>query len=197
MTLAAEKLLDTPQPHRFSRDEYYLMFDTGMFQDRRVELIDGEIIDMPAMKDLHAVAVGLVQRSLQLVFANAWVRCQLPVSFIEESEPEPDFSVVAGDPRDYKGKGHPREALLIVEIADSTLRFDRTKKAAVYARAGIADYWIVNLVDNCVEVFRGPVEDSSATLGWRYRSISVMKPGESVAPLAKPEAWIEVKDLLP
>jgi Uma2 family endonuclease len=197
MTLAVEQSLDTPQPHRFSREEYYQMFEMGMFRDRRVELIDGEIIDMPAMKDLHAVAVGLVQKSLLLTFPDAWVRCQLPVSFLEASEPEPDFSVVRGDPRDYKGKGHPSDALLIVEISDSTLRFDRGKKATVYARAGIADYWIVNLVESCVEVRRSPVQDRAAPLGWRYASTEIVKPGSFLSPLARPSAPIEVKDILP
>jgi Uma2 family endonuclease len=195
MTLMAQQLPECPQPHRFTRAEYYQMADLGFFEGHRVELIEGEIVEMAAMKDLHAVMMGIVAHTLEQAFRGCWVRSQLPLSFIKDNEPEPDFAVVAGSPRDHLGKGHPKTAMLVIEVADTTLRFDRGTKAALYARANIAEYWIVNLVDMCVEVHREPKVD--AIFGCRYMSITKLCPPATIMPLAKPDAPIAVADLLP
>ena len=108
----------------------------------------------------------------------------------------PDAAVVPGDPRDYLD-GHPSRPVLIVEVAESRLAFDRHHKASLYARAGIADYWIVNLVDRVVEVHRDPVADAAAPYGFHYRSITRLAPPATVTPLAAPTAVIFVADLLP
>ena len=112
-----------------------------------------------------------------------------------KSEPEPDLAVVPGPMESYKD--HPTTALLIVEVTDTTLRFDRGQKASLYARAGIKDYWIINIQDECVEVLREPVKDTDAPLGWRYKSVVTFRPPATIAPLAKPEAVIAAADLLP
>ena len=167
-----------------------------MFDGQRVELIEGEIVDMSPQMSPHAMAISLTLLELQKAFPDSYVRMQLPLSFGSSSEPEPDLAVVTGKPRDYP-TGHPQTALLVVEVSDSTLRYDRTRKASLYARAGIEDYWVLNLVKKCLEVMRGPVEDGDAEFGWGYASITTLKSGDHVSPLAKPQAAIAVADLLP
>ncbi len=174
------------------------MADAGLFQDCRVELIEGEIIDMAAQKDAHAVAILLLQQALHKAFPEYLIRCQLPLTLGVRSEPEPDFAVTAGMPRDFLGTGkHPSTALLVVEIADTSLRLDRGRKASLYARAGILDYWIINLRDHCVEVRREPTADPAARLGHRYKTLTTLRPPESISPLANPAAQTPIADLLP
>jgi Uma2 family endonuclease len=120
----------------------------------------------------------------------------MPVALDEESEPEPDVSVVPGDPRDYRD-AHPEHPALIVEVALSRLRFDREHKGSLYARAGIADYWIVNIPERSVEVYREPVPDGTARFGWRYGRSITLGPDQRVSPLAAPNAAVLIADLLP
>lgn len=184
--------------HRFTRADYYAMADAGIFKGCRVELIEGQIIDMAPQKDTHAVAILLLQEALHKAFPQHLIRCQLPLTLGVRSEPEPDFAVTAGLPRDFLGTGqHPSNALLVVEIADTTLRIDRGRKASLYARAGIRDYWIVNLRDGCIEVRREPTADAAARLGHRYKTLTTLRPPESISPLAAPTAQIPIADLLP
>jgi Uma2 family endonuclease len=113
-----------------------------------------------------------------------------------ESEPEPDVAVVSGTIREYSGE-HPARPVLAVEVSDSSLRLDRKRKGSLYARAGLADYWIVNLVERVLEIYREPVADPSAMYGWRYASGTVLGPDASGSPLAAPTASIVVHALLP
>lgn len=92
---------------------------------------------------------------------------------------------------------HPSRSALVVEVSESTLALDRGHKGSLYARAGIADYWIVNLADQTLEVSRDPIPDPAAAFGWRYRSVDVLRHGAAVSPLALPGAHIPVSDLLP
>jgi Uma2 family endonuclease len=187
-----------PKNRRWTYDEYYQMADMGFFRGQRVELIDGEIVEMAPQGNFHSVAVGLCEECLRGVFiANFWVRAQLPMRFSERySEPEPDISVVVGKPRDYLS-GHPESALLIVEISETTLAYDRGRKASLYAASGIEDYWIVNLKQRQLEVRRKPVLDPSQPFGWHYGPEMVLRADESVSPLALPAVVIRVGDLLP
>ncbi len=153
---------------------------------------------MSAQLDLHAACVTLVERALQKAFGEGfWIRPQLPVHLDRWSAPEPDASVAPGGPRDYIGTGHPKSPVLVVEISDSTLRQDRKLKGPRYARAGYADYWIVNLVERQVEIYRRPVADPSASVGWRYADVTVLKPPATIAPMAAPGASVAMADLLP
>ena len=104
--------------------------------------------------------------------------------------------MVPGDPRDYRD-AHPTRPVLIVEVALSRLTFDRRQKASLYARAGIADYWVVNLADHVLEVYREPVAAPAAPYGFGYRSVTRLSPPATVTPLAVPSAAIPVADLLP
>src|SRR5205814_4932149 len=118
-----------------------------------------------------------------------------PLHLSEESEPEPDLAVVQGEPRDHVSADHPRSALLIVEVSDTSLRYDRTRKAALYAGSGIDDYWIINLIDRQLDVHRERVADDTQAHGFRYGSTRVYRSGDSIAPLAKANATIAVADL--
>src|SRR5437660_7903493 len=106
-----------PQDYRFTREQYYRMADLGFFRDRRVELIEGEIIQMPAQKNPHALAITVSDYALRAAFDGGFfLRIQLPFRVSDLSEPEPDLAVIVGDPRDYND--HPDRAALLVEIAD-------------------------------------------------------------------------------
>lgn len=187
-----------PRVRRISRAEYYQMADLGMFQDQRVELIDGEIIEMPAHRDVHVAGILLATESQGRAFGRGFcVRVQVPISIVDTSDPEPDVAIVPGTARDYVGKGHPTTALLVVEISDTTLQYDRGDKASLYARAGIADYWIVNIEDRQLEVLRNPVADPSKRFGYGYADVTLLHEGQTISPLAAPSAVIRVADLLP
>lgn len=169
--------------------EYHRMADAGIFgPEERVELIEGEIYAMSPRKGPHIVSTRLTQSALERVFGAGWVVfTQVPLAIPLVSEP--DVLVVRGDPRDYT-KAPPSAAALVVEVADTTLHFDRTTKSDLYARAGIAEYWIVNLVNRVLENHRDPATGV-------YPTITRHAEGERVSPLAMPTASIAVADLLP
>ncbi len=177
--------------HSWSRTEYERIVDAGGFApDSRVELLDGEIIDMSPQKSAHATAVGLVEDALRHCLRDGChIRGQKPLALDDRSEPEPDVAVVPGQRRDYVST-HPRSALLIVEVADTSLGYDQTSKATAYARNGIAEYWILNLRDRVLEVHRG-----AGAQGYRDRRL--LGPGDQVTPLTATDCAIQVNDLLP
>jgi Uma2 family endonuclease len=135
--------------------------------------------------------------ALARALGPAWeVRSQGPIALDDASEPEPDVAVVRGGPRDY-AEAHPADPVLVVEVALSSLGFDREHKASLYARAGRPEYWIVNLVDRVLEVRREPAPSFSAPYGWDYRVVETLGPEQRVRLLAAPVAEIAVADLLP
>ena len=168
-----------------------------MFQGEPLELIAGQLVVAEPQGAYHSSAISVADYAIRAVLPSGWtVRTQMPVSLDDESEPEPDLVVVRGRPADYRGS-HPEHPVLAVEVADSSLRFDREQKGSLYARAGIGDYWIVNLVDRVLEVYRDPAPAQSAPYGWRYRSVAVLAPPAAAAPLAFPSCQIAVADLMP
>jgi Uma2 family endonuclease len=178
-----------PQVKHWTRDDYYRMAEAGLFVDQRVELVEGEILTMSPMNPAHAASLQLAAKALEQAFGVEYcVRVQLPLHVAECSEPEPDLAVVPGTPRDYAS--HPRTALLVVEISDTTLEFDRGRKRELYARAGIQEYWIVNLLDCRVEAYRFPK-------GGDYTHTSTFGSSSTLAALAAPQAPIHVAELLP
>lgn len=182
--------------YRWTVEEYHQMADLGWFHDKRVELIDGEIMEMPAPKNPHVVAMSLTEDALRSAFGPGfWVRTQSPLNIGPASEPQPDVAVVTGKPRDYTD--HPTTAVLVVEISDASLSYDRNHKGGLYARAGIAEYWIVNLVNRRLEVYRGPVADAAQPFGFGYSLRTTHDPGDAVAPLAATNARVAIVDLLP
>jgi Uma2 family endonuclease len=182
---------------RWGRVEYDRLVGLGAFENEPIELIGGQLIVAEPKSSEHATAVGMAEDALRAALASGWiVRGQDPVALDEESAPEPDIAVVRGSRADYR-HAHPARPVLIIEVAESSLRFDRVTKGSLYARAGIEDYWIVNLVDGVVEVYRNPGADVTALHGWRYMSIERFTPPSSVAPLGIPAAPIPVAALLP
>ncbi len=174
------------------------MIDAGILDENdRAELIAGEIVTKVTQKSPHATAVSLGNDALRAVAGTEFhVRVQLPLALDPDSEPEPDLAIVAGSARTYRD-AHPTSAALVVEVSDTTLTFDRSWKASIYARAAIADYWIVNLPGRLLEVYRDPAPDAAALLGYAYRQRLSFGPDDQVSLLAIPHAVIAVRDLLP
>jgi Uma2 family endonuclease len=183
---------------RWTRAEYDRLIGIGVFApDEPLELLGGELIVSEPQSSAHYTAIGLVEDALRAALEPDWlVRSQGPLELDDDSEPEPDVAVTRGDRRSFRHR-HPARPALVVEIADSSLAFDRDRKGSLYARARLNDYWIVNLVDRVVEIYRRPVPDPSAPFGWRYASKEVLSAESSVELLEVPGARIRVRDLLP
>jgi len=189
---------ETIRLHRWARPDYDRLIERGIFQpEDRVELLDGLLVVKEPQDTPHATAIDLVAAALRVAFGPGWlVRVQAPLAAGRRSEPEPDVYVASGAPRDYL-REHPTRPALVVEVAHSRLRLDRTRKAAIYARAGVEDYWILNLVDRVLEIHREPARLDAPRRRWRYHSIQTLGPEETVTPLAAPGARIAIADLLP
>jgi Uma2 family endonuclease len=175
----------------FTIEEYHRMAEAGVFApDERVELIRGVVRKMTPKGRRHIVVTGLaIQIFSRRLEGRASVQIQdgLTLEGVA-SEPEPDVVVYSSpDPRDVRTERS--QPLLVIEVADTSLRFDR-EKASLYAEGDIADYWIVNLVDDVLEVFRDP-EDGA------YQTHFVLTPSDKVAPLAFPDLQLTVSELLP
>jgi Uma2 family endonuclease len=188
---------DGPQERLWTRSEYYKLAEAGFFENERVELMGGRIVTMAAMNSYHRRGVIKVDRMLQRVFTEGFhVSVQCPLSIGEDSDPEPDVAVIAGSEDDFID-AHPTTAVLVVEISESTLKYDQTEKASLYARASVPDYWIVNLKNRRLEVHRRPMEDTTQPHGFGYAELYLFTEREFVSPLAMPDARIAVSDLLP
>jgi Uma2 family endonuclease len=173
------------------------MGSVGLFDETHVELIEGKVVEMSPIRSLHTTGVGIVARALEAALGEGrHARVQQPLDIGELSEPEPDVALVRGDLRDYRDN-HPTTALVVVEVAESSLEYDRSEKASLYARAGIPEYWVENLIDDQLEVYRDPAPDSLQPHSFGYRDVQVLKRGDTVSPLAAPHATIAVTDLLP
>ena len=182
---------------RWSRAEYDRLIELGAFEGDPIELLGGQLVVAEPQRPYHASAVSSAAYALMTALPQAWiVRTQLPVWLDDESEPEPDLAVVPGRPADYR-LAHPARPVLIIEVAEASLAFDRKVKSSLYARAGSQDYWVVNLVDRVVEVYRNPVPDAAAAHAWSYETTTILNPPAAVTPLAFPGIRINVADLLP
>lgn len=183
---------------RFTRDQYFSLAEHGFFDGRRVMLIHGEVLEMAAMKQPHAAGTSMVANALAAAFGPGfWVREQKPLDLLTATDPEPDVAVVPGSPRDYwRQPTAPAASLarVVVEVSDSTLFYDTTTKAKLYATAGIADYWVLDVVNLRLFVFRDP----APLAGVRgYRTCLTLSAADTVTLLAVPNTPIPVADLLP
>jgi Uma2 family endonuclease len=185
--------IEPPDPRRFTVEQYFALVDRGVLgEDDRVELLEGVVVAMPPSGPEHATAVNLVDEVLRKAIGDrAAVRCQTTFIGGRYSASEPDVAVVPGRLRDY-ARRHPSEALLAVEVADSSLPSDRLSKSRIYAAAGVPEYWIVNLRDRQVEVMRDPAPETAV-----YGTTLVARPGERLVPVAFPDVSIVVAVLLP
>lgn len=180
------------ETYRFSREEFEHLAETGFFDhEDRVELLNGELILMAPLGKRHVVAVRRLLKHLVIHFGEvATVDCQSALIISEWSEPQPDLLLL--DPAvDTRGEiGRAEDVFVVIEVADSTMRYDSRTKLAAYAQAGIREYWIVNLGDNTLDVYRQPQGDAYA-INKRFER------GTSVAPEAFPDRRIEVADIIP
>jgi Uma2 family endonuclease len=177
---------------RFTIEEYYLMAKAGILgEDDRVELIDGEIVEMAPIGSYHASRVKrLIQLLSQQVGSRAIVSAQDPVRLAEHSEPQPDIALLR--PRDdFYASAHPGPAdvLLIIEVADTSADYVRQVKAPLYARAGIPEYWLVDLAGQRIEVYRDPSAGE-------YRQVRLVRRGERLSPEALPSLELSSSDIL-
>lgn len=177
------------QPFRWSRARYERLVDAGVLgPDDKVELLDGILVPMDPQKASHASTIRRLRRLLGGALAGrAEVDSQLPLALDDTSEPEPDLAVV--QPGNYEAE-HPRRASLVIEVADGSVRKDRLVKGPLYAAAGIAEYWIVNLPEACVEVYREP---AAGGYGACRRAVR----GETIGLLAFPDVALRVDEILP
>jgi Uma2 family endonuclease len=181
----------------WTRSEYERLVELGVFEGEPIELIAGQLVVAEPQSAYHASAVGIVQEALRSALPPGWiVRIQMPIAVGGDSEPEPDLVVVAGRHADYRA-AHPADPALVIEVAVSSLALDRLQKGSVYARAGLRDYWIVNLVDRVVEVYRDPQPERIAPYGWHYRSVRRLAPPDVIGPLAVLSLHLAVTDLMP
>lgn len=178
-----------PRRYRFTPDEFHRLATLGIFPpEARVELIEGDIYTMPPEGPDHTTTRLRTARSLSRRESNRWhVRTEAPLR-LGDSEPVPDVSIVAGDVEDYAVM-HPTHALLIIEIADTSVQYDRSVKARLYAQSGVPEYWIVNLHERQLEVYRDPTPEG-------YQSLQYYTAGQTLRPLFEPEWEIAVSDLL-
>ena len=183
---------------RWTRAEYDRLIEIGFFQPGDpVELIGGDLVVAEPQSAFHYTAIQKICSVLGRVFGAGWqVRSQGPIALDDESEPEPDVAVVRGTLDDYRTE-HPSRPVLVVEVALSSLGSDRERKGSLYARAGLRDYWILDLESRALEVHREPAQDASAPFGWRYRERRVLDAAARVSPLEAPDARIPVAELLP
>jgi len=169
------------------RVEYDQLIALGAFEDEKIELLDGELVAMSPIGTHHDSAVQQLNELLVLALhGRASVRCQSSFAASELSEPEPDFTVV---PRGTYLEDHPSQAHLIIEVAESSLAKDRGRKLRMYANCGVPEYWVVNLVERCIEVYREPDGASYARMD-RYEG------GQSIQLLAFSDVSIAVSDVL-
>ena len=183
----------TLNTRKFTVDEYYRLAEVGILQpDERVELVNGEILLMPLIGPLHAATVDHWTRIFMERASNRYtVRNQNPVRLGERSEPVPDLAILRYRERGYFGS-HPRpeDTLLVIEVADSTLAYDRRTKAILYAQANIPETWIMNLPEECIESFTEPGPEG-------YAQRSVYRRGDRISPASLQDVEFAVDDLLP
>ncbi len=171
-------------------DEYHRMIEVGILTpDDKVELLEGRIIEVSPQSPPHAGTTQRIDRYLQnLLRGQAEIRVQLPIT-LPTSEPEPDIAVVRIDPGEYANHHpSPSEILLLIEVSYSTLEFDREEKALAYAKANIADYWILDIVEHQAYIYRSPSQSG-------YQSKIILNTDATVIPLALPNIDIPLSEL--
>jgi len=169
------------------RLEYERLVELDSFADERIELLNGQLVEMMPQKARHAGTVERLNAILAPALAGrARVRIQSPLAATDDSEPEPDVAVVR--PIEHLEE-HPGTAYLVIEVADSSLRRDLERKPAIYASAAVEDYWVVDLVNRVVVVHREPMSG-------RYARVTTHGPGETVTLLAFPDLGVKLRDVL-
>jgi Uma2 family endonuclease len=185
-------------PRSWTRKEYEQASALNWFLNQRVELIHGKVYQKVSQGPLHAMGIRASSETFARLLGDGFeIRQQLPLVLFEDGMPEPDVLVVPGSWRDYPTHPTQQDVRLLLEISDTTLAYDREEKAALYAEASIADYWIVNIANRTLEVYRDPASMSDTPYSFGYRSRAVHTENETVMPLFAPQISVLVTDLLP
>lgn len=181
--------MQAPAPKVWTVEQFHDLGDRGVFEGRGAMLINGTIVEEGPMNHPNATAATNTEDAIREAFGKGWhVRVSKPLVLGLSTDPQPDAAVIRGRPDDYAD--YPTTAVLVVEVSDTSLKFDTTEKLALYAAAGIAEYWVLDVNGRRLHVFRGPAGDSYATR-------LTYDDTESVTPLAAPHAAVRVADLLP
>lgn len=184
-----------PRPWKCTREQYTKLGEAGFFQEKRYELIRGEIIDMGKEGPRHYTAFMLAIKVMEAAFGPGFhARAAGPLAF-DDSEPQPDVAIVPGSLRDY-ATAHPATALFALEVSETSLSYDLTTKAELYATAGIPEYWVLDLEGKQLHVFRDPQPLPAAFKATAYATHLTYSPGDAVTPLHAVNA-VTVADLLP
>ncbi len=181
-----------PVPYRFTVKEWHRLGDSGLFDESdRVELLDGEIIIMSPIGNRHAAALANLNEILvELSKRRYLVWPGNPVEADNFSEPLPDLTITPRSQKNARRHPYSHDTHLIVEIADSSLKHDRERKLPKYAKTGVPEYWIVNLKQDVIEVYRSPKSKD-------YLQQTIAKAGDKIAPLAFPDVVVKVADIIP
>ena len=180
-----------------SVENYYQMAEQGIFDNVRVELIEGVITEKPSLTPLEATAISLASDVLREVFGRDFTcSTRLPLRFGEFSEPEPEVYISKGKPRDFLNS-HPKIAEIIFEVSERNLEYLCNHKFSLYAKFAIQDYWVLNLKNRTLEVYRRPIEDENTFYGFGYEDKLTFDETKEISPLAMPDAKIKIADLLP
>ncbi len=180
----------TPHRYRLTVAEYHRLGEIGIFdEDSRVELIEGDLIAMPPIGEQHAGHLDHIARPFFRQITQGIVRVQGPIQLDDRSEPQPDL-VVLRYREDFYTRSHPRpeDVLLLIEVSDSTLHYDRDTKVPLYAKAGISEAWLLDVAGQRLEVYRRPSPEG-------YREIHYPAPTDHIAPVLLPELSLNVASL--
>jgi Uma2 family endonuclease len=185
-----------PQPRRWTVAEFHRLCGLGLFDGRRPILLNGVILEQGPMDAPHANGVERTDTAVRQAFGAGWrFRIQLPLVLSLYTDPVPDVAVIAG--MLVGNPGHPKTAALVIEVSDTTFQSDTTEKAELYATAGIADYWVLDLNGRQLLVFRDPVALPAGLGATAYKTRLTLNPNDNISPLAAPGSTIRISDLLP
>jgi len=188
------------RPYHWTLDDYEQLIALGLLEGKHVELIQGEILTMASMGEPHALTIMQLNYALLPHFnpgTGFHLRIQMPLALPAlTSEPEPDIAIVALNTSTNEA-GRPTSATLIIEVAESSLAYDRDRKGPLYAAAGIQEYWLIILPERCLEVYRQSMPDATSFSGWRYQERQRLREGDQVALLVAPDVVVAVDALLP
>jgi Uma2 family endonuclease len=181
--------------YHFSPDQFFKMTEIGIFEGKRVELIGGKLREIPALSNHHAATIDELRTLLDVAYGEGyWVRAQATLNLAPHGVPDPDIAVVRGSRRNPTSET-PSGALIVVEVSDSTLTYDRTVKASLYAASGVAEYWIVNIPGRQLEIRRDIQPDATQEFGSAYGTLTTLRPGATARPLSAPQGAIPVDRL--
>lgn len=190
------RVITAPKPYTLTVPQFHQMGELGFFEGRRASLIRGFVYEEGPRNPPHRIALELTDTAIRFAFGPGWRFCvQMPLVLGQSTDPEPDIAVVRGSARGTTA--HPTGADLVIEIADSSLDYDRTVKAELYATAGIPDYWVLDVDGRTLHVFRDPAPLPPALTAVTYRTHATFTDAQTVTPLAVPTATLRVADLLP